>query len=273
MIDLRKSAELNGVTPIELYERFKRFPQSHKRVICYCEECGKEREISYYAYSDLCNKCANGLIEKREQALITMSKYFSDPMYREKLKESAIKRWEDPLEREKQAKRRVQYYIEHPEARKETARKTTEQYSTQNARDEQAKRIKKYHKDYPETPEMLIERAKKVSAGKQGILYDEWEDFVYNLNSPYCPLFDSECRKSNREKYGNKCFLCNLLESENITKNGKQWKLSVHHIDMDKGQGCDGKVWKLVPLCLKCHVIVHNKLWLNRITWLLKNVW
>jgi hypothetical protein len=59
MIDLRKSAELNGVTPIELYERFKRFPHSGRQVVCYCEECGKERILKYQQYYELCHKCAN----------------------------------------------------------------------------------------------------------------------------------------------------------------------------------------------------------------------
>jgi hypothetical protein len=52
----------------------------------------------------------------------------------------------------------------------------------------------------------------------------------------------------------------NKLESDQIKKQkekGKRvFRLSVHHIDEDKEQGCNGKSWKLVPLCLQCHLKV-----------------
>lgn len=111
----------------------------------------------------------------------------------------------------------------------------------------------------------------RISAGLQKIPYDEWEEFAYN--QPYCPDFNEECKESNREKYGRCCFLTGLPESENITSTGKHQKLSVHHVDMDKMQGCDGKRWKLVPLCLKWHSKIHTKMWEARIIWLLNNVW
>jgi CDGSH-type Zn-finger protein len=115
------------------------------------------------------------------------------------------------------------------------------------------------------------DQKKKISATLQGVTYDDWEGFTKNLL--YCPKFNEECKESNREKYSRKCFLCGLPEEENISSKGKQQKLSVHHIDMDKMQGCDNIRWKLVPLCMKCHAITHNELWKVRITWLLKNIW
>jgi hypothetical protein len=111
----------------------------------------------------------------------------------------------------------------------------------------------------------------KASATQQGIPYEEWESFACEL--PYCPDFNEKCRESNREKYNRKCFLTGLPESENIDKNGKQRKLSIHHVDMDKGQGCNGKRWRLVPVCMNWHGKVHNELWESRIIWLLDNVW
>lgn len=70
---------------------------------------------------------------------------------------------------------------------------------------------------------------------------------------PYCEKFNEKKKEEVREQYGRKCYLCGKDEKDNLTKRGKMWKLSVHHIDNDKGQGCNGKPWKLVPLCLKCH--------------------
>jgi hypothetical protein len=115
------------------------------------------------------------------------------------------------------------------------------------------------------------EHAKKISAGLQGIAYEEWEGFASEKR--YCPKFNELCRESNREKYDRRCFLSNLPESENITNIGKQKKLSVHHTDMDKGQGCNGARWRLVPLCMEYHGSAHSEPWKSRIVWLLENVW
>lgn len=112
---------------------------------------------------------------------------------------------------------------------------------------------------------------RKISATIQGISYDEWESYV--CKKLYCPDFNITCRESNRKKYNRRCFLTGLLESENIGGDGKQRKLSVHHYDMDKGQGCNGKKWKLIPVCLEWHGKIHNDLWEARIIWLLDNVW
>ena len=112
---------------------------------------------------------------------------------------------------------------------------------------------------------------RKVSAAQQGIRYDDWES--YACKSPYCPLFNNDCKESNRDKYGRRCFICGLPESENITKNGKHLKLAVHHVDMNKQQGCDGVRWKLVPICLKHHRKSHSVLWTARIKYLLDCVW
>lgn len=63
----------------------------------------------------------------------------------------------------------------------------------------------------------------------------------------YCYRFNESCKEHNREKHGRVCFVCGMTEEEN----GK--KLSVHHVDYDKQQGCGGKEWVLVPLCHSCH--------------------
>ena len=88
----------------------------------------------------------------------------------------------------------------------------------------------------------------------------------------YCDKFNDECKENNREKYDRKCFLCGKTES----KNGR--RLSVHHEDMNKNQGCDGFDWSLVPLCMNCHGTVHGgmkntELWHARIIYLRNNIW
>lgn len=110
-----------------------------------------------------------------------------------------------------------------------------------------------------------------LSAALQGVPYDEWEGFA--IDSPYCPRFNEACRESNREKYGRRCFITGKMESDNITKTCKARKLSVHHVDMNKAQGCDGHAWKLVPLGVECHGTAHGVIWAARIDYLLEHVW
>ena len=83
----------------------------------------------------------------------------------------------------------------------------------------------------------------------------------------YCKKFNNECREHNRDKYDRKCFLCGKDECYN------RRRLSVHHVDMNKTQGCDGVKWKLVPLCASCHFRSHTYVWQARIEYLLDNVW
>lgn len=91
----------------------------------------------------------------------------------------------------------------------------------------------------------------RSSATKQGIPYAEWTS--YAKDNPYCVKFNETVKEHIREKYDRRCFLCDRLEEDNITCTGKQKRLSVHHVDMNKQQGCNGHEWKLVPLCLYCH--------------------
>jgi hypothetical protein len=110
------------------------------------------------------------------------------------------------------------------------------------------------------------EHRRMMSAVKQGISYDEWESYAVTNNS-YCPKFDDKCRESNREKYGNRCFLCGKPKDVN------GYKLSVHHVDLNKNQGCDGHAWRLVPLCGSCYGVAHSDTWKSRIEYLLCYTW
>jgi intein-encoded DNA endonuclease-like protein len=89
----------------------------------------------------------------------------------------------------------------------------------------------------------------------------------------YCYKFDNNCKEQNREKYGRECFFCGKTEMTN----GK--KLSVHHADYNKNQGCDNTPdWKLVPLCKKCHGLTggnikNRKIWESRILYLHGEYW
>ena len=113
------------------------------------------------------------------------------------------------------------------------------------------------------------ETRKKISESNKGLLKGEkhhnWQGGI--SYAPYCPEFNFTLKEKVREKYGRKCFLCGKTEKENGEK------LSVHHIDGDKMQGCESKKWMLVPLCRSCHgKIQHNKTLNNKLLAKLKNV-
>ena len=93
------------------------------------------------------------------------------------------------------------------------------------------------------------------------------------LSNKYCYKFNEECREQNREKYNRECFFCGKTEEEN------ERKLSSHHADYNKNQGCDKTPdWKLVPLCISCHSMTggnkeNRVVWEARILYLHKEYW
>ena len=192
----------------------------------------------------------------REQKSVESKKVWSDPELREKARDRGVKRYEDPAVRERASIASKKMW-ESTELREKASLRMTKRYEDPVEREKTSLCTTKRYED-------PVER-EKASAIQQGISYDEWEGFA--KHQPYCPRFNEACRESNREKYDRRCFLSGTTEMEN------EQKLSVHHIDMNKDQGCDGHTWKLVPLCRKWHGRVHTSLWLARIQYLLAYVW
>ncbi len=84
-----------------------------------------------------------------------------------------------------------------------------------------------------------------LSAAKQGVSLDEWDGF--RSFEPYCHLFTEKKKEEIRNRDHRVCVLCGKPEF----LNGGQ-KLSVHHIDGNKMQGCSHP-WYLASLCDSCH--------------------
>jgi hypothetical protein len=81
--------------------------------------------------------------------------------------------------------------------------------------------------------------------------------------APYCEKFNNRRKSAVRTFFG-VCICCGCLPEENIGYMGKPKRLqqllfSVHHIDHDKEQGCNGKPFNLVPMCKKCHNKENNR--------------
>lgn len=248
---------------------------SHNPLAVVCEGCGTPRVAlcCHHKEGDLCRSCAQ-------------HKRWSDPAERKKDSMSQLKRYEDPTEREKTRAANLKRY-EDPIEREKTSKTSKVMWEDPEFREKRDISIKKYWEDptncaivakrwddpeYRKRACVAMEKGwadpvarRRASAAKQHIPYDEWESFA--KDHPYCPKFNEACRESNREKYDRRCFLSDTTEDENGQK------LSVHHYDMNKQQGCDGHAWKLVPLCRKLHNTSHTPTWTARIIYLLEHVW
>lgn len=219
-------------------------PQSANPIVARCDECCQHRVLRYNSYRDLCLSCSHSGERHSFYGVIGAE----NPNWRGGQKTDVqCSMCGDIFETSKQKKEINKHHF--------CCRACQSQFWSIY--------MTAYWDDH-------INR-ERLSASIQGISYDEWEGFA--IDKPYCPAFDETCRESNREKYDRQCFLCGKDESENITSSNERRKLSVHHYDMNKMAGCDNHMWKLVPLCMQCHIGAHNGLIMNRIIYLLNNVW
>ena len=94
------------------------------------------------------------------------------------------------------------------------------------------------------------EAKRKISEALQGEKSPNWRGGI--SFEPYCYKFNKALKEEIRDKFGRKCFLCPKTEKEE----GR--KLSVHHVDYNKEQGCNGIRWLLIPLCRSCNTKVNH---------------
>jgi len=85
---------------------------------------------------------------------------------------------------------------------------------------------------------------------------------------PYCHLFNNKKKEEIRNRDNRVCQLCNKSE----ILNGK--RLSAHHIDSNKMQGCNGTKWLLTALCSSCNgrpdTIEKEFLLISKLMWRIK---
>lgn len=85
----------------------------------------------------------------------------------------------------------------------------------------------------------------KQSAAVTGENNPNWQDGI--SFEPYCPRFNNQLKERIRNRDNRTCILCGTGEIQNSRR------LSVHHIDGDKMQGCNHTKWNLCSLCLSCN--------------------
>ena len=250
MIDEARTLELFGYTSDELGK------WSKKPIAVVCEKCGKHRTCRNDMYRDLCIRCAQiGNTSKRGSVV-------SDEGRRNMQRAAHLR-----PPHSAHTKRKISKVLTGRPVSAETRCKISKSENGKIVSDETKQKSSMSHTGITQSEQTRRRR----SATRQGISYDEWE--TYATDSPYCPKFNEACKESNREKYGRRCFITGKPEADNITTTGKHCKLSVHHVDMNKAQGCDGHAWKLVPLGMDCHGSSHGKVWTARIEYLLDHVW
>jgi len=208
-------------------------PQSANSIVARCDECCQYRVLRYNSYRDLCIKCVH------------TKKYITNETRHNLCKARKgthlTKEHKLNISKGNKGKKRP------PRTDEWRHKQSIAQSGNSNG---------------PHT-----EKTKqKISATHQGIPYEEWVGF--SNEASYCEKFDEACRERIREKYNYKCFVCNKHQDKNITKTGKHNKLSVHHVDMNKDQGCNGNEWKLVTLCMSCHSKAHGEPMKSRIEYI-----
>lgn len=100
------------------------------------------------------------------------------------------------------------------------------------------------------TPE-TIRKMKENHADLSGCKNPRW--LGGKSFEPYCDKFTKSLKEQVRDNFNRMCIICG--ESENGEK------LSVHHIDYSKLQGCRGQRWALVPICRTCHSKTNHNRW------------
>ena len=282
MIDEEMTVRMFGYTSDMLSS------SSNKKIVVMCEACGVYRILRKGSYRNLCISCSQkGKTHSKEtrQKLSDATKGKNNPNYgkhhteetRQKISDANRNPSEETRQKLSDARKNRAPISEETRQKMSDANRNPSEETRQKIGDAQKGKIAS-----EETRQKLSDAGKnrapiseetrqKISAAGQGISYDEWESFA--KEQLYCPKFDESCRESNREKYDRRCFICGKPESENITSTGKFKRLSVHHVDRNKDQGCNGHDWALVPTCLEHHAPAHSELWTARIVYLLNHVW
>jgi predicted RNA-binding Zn-ribbon protein involved in translation (DUF1610 family) len=219
-----------------------------------CIDCGKLSAFKYKEHFEQpretyrCQKCAHNTPEYIKNRKILMTEISNRPEVREKRSISQKIRMTDPSARER-ISISVNAYVNSkeykdiqnkPEIKLKRILAATESANRPDVKLKKIAAIKEVHN----RPEVKLSKSIKMS-GCNNPNYKNGSSYL-----PYCPKFNARRKRAVRDFFDNLCLCCGERQYH---KN-----LSVHHIDHDKEQGCDGKPFNLVPLCVKCHIIEVN---------------
>lgn len=241
----------------ETFEKYGYYPTNlskypERKIIVKCDRCNKIREILIYNYSGLCKSCScitnerwYALTEedvkcnKKMTQMLEVESYNKFGYYPSDLKYKSFKRI--LVKCEKCGKVREINKLNYRNQCKSCIRigiKFTEEHK---------QKMKENHYN---------------QNGKDNPNWQGGKSF-----EPYCEKFDDKIKEKIRDEFNRKCFICDKSEIDNNKR------LSIHHIDYNKKQGCDEVNWKLIPLCQSCHAKTNfdRDYWENLITQKLEN--
>ena len=207
--------------------------------------------------------------EHKKKIGAASSRIQNDPDYKEKKSIKSKEMWSNPEFKEKHSKI-MKEVTSNPEYKEKISIASKKMWEDPEYR-EKVSNINKINNDKPERRKFVSEQFKKL-----------WDDPEYHqdmiLKRPrgedhpnwrggasygdYCKEWKPS-RSRCRSFFNYTCVECGKLESENITENGKQWNLSVHHVFGNKDMCCeqdeiDYTKRKMVPLCINCHCKITN---------------
>lgn len=136
-----------------------------KSQLCKCG-CGDYTEPGNDFIFGHQNRGRNHSDKTREKQRNSANKRFEDPLEREKTRERSTKQWEDPLARE-QARNRTVKRFEDPKEREKIREKLLKYFETPIARKKNRIAINKYWEDHPEKRDEFIRRT-----------IEQWQDPV-----------------------------------------------------------------------------------------------
>lgn len=176
---------------------------------------------------------------------------WQDPKKRTKIIEGSKKKYSDSttLKRKSQA---TKLAWQDPEKRMKFIEGSGKRYSKPEEIEKASKRCKAAWANTEIRAKYMLSLASEEYLEKvSGKNHHNWVDGRSFI--PYCPKFSAKLKEEIRKKYSYKCVHCGKDQKDNKSKTGKVFRLSVHHNDGDKMQGCNGKKWNLIPLCMTCH--------------------
>lgn len=250
-------------------------------IVAMCDECCEYRTVRYDSYTDYCRSCTQKMYKHAPRSKEAIRKTAEANTGRKHTDEARAnmsigQRNKKPVTEETR-KRMSESHIgstrsEETRKKMSVSRKNLPPYSQEwrdniskskkgiKMSDEACANMSIAQKKRDPPPPKTLEQCQRISAGKQGIPFDEWTEFV--RDGEYCHKFNEEIKEYIRNKYNRLCYVCD----KNENTNGR--KLDVHHTDLNKNQGCDEHDWRLVPLCRSCHSSAHAEPLKSRIEYL-----
>lgn len=209
-----------------------------------CQYCGKE----FFTFPSMVKNGKGKYCSNHCSTTANNKTRCQAPEWRAKVSAGVKESWKNPTIKQKR-RDAIVLALDNPETKALKSNNTHERMCLPHERKAQSERSKRMWSDENFRDQMRGENAYWWRGGKSF--------------EPYCEKFTDELKEYVRLKFNRVCIICGAHE------NGA--RLSVHHIDYNKLQGCKGLTWALVPLCHSCHAKTnfHKWYWFN----LLINYW